>query len=72
MKKRIKGRLEFFAFRKRQKNKGKPDIAQLIANRGLNKLDKAINIGWEVENAPVVLKRTQQSRSESPKEAEAK
>ena len=61
----IKTRLEFLALAKSQKDEGKTDLAEFIANRGLKNLDEAISIGWEMENAPSTLERTRQSRLET-------
>ena len=61
----IKTRLEFLALAKSQKDEGKTDLAEFIANRGLKNLDEAISIGWKMENAPSNLERTRQSRLET-------
>ena len=47
-----------------QKNEGKCDLAQFIANRGSKAVDEALSVGWEFENAEANLQRSQLSRVE--------
>ncbi|XP_068712836.1 uncharacterized protein [Montipora foliosa] len=47
-----------------QKNEGKCDLAQFIANRGSKAVDEALSVGWEFENAEANRERSQLSRAE--------
>ena len=58
----IKSSLELLALASRQMKEGKEDLAQFIANRGSKVLDKAIQVGWEMEEAEEKLKRKQMTR----------
>ena len=45
----IKSRLELLALASGQMKEGKEDLAQFIANRGSKVVDKAIQVGWEMD-----------------------
>ena len=53
----IKMYVELLALAKRQKTKGKTDLAQFIANRGKKAAEEAIRTGWEMENSEETLRR---------------
>lgn len=65
----IKTRLELMAFAKRQKELGKTDLAQFIANRGPRCVEEALQVGWEMEEAEENLRRSKLTRTEIIQEA---
>ena len=62
--KRIKTRLELLVLANQQKQDGKEDLAQFIANRGSKVVEEAIRVGWELEEAEEKLKRSKLTRLE--------
>ena len=60
----IKTRLELVFLANEQKNEGKCELAQFIANRGSKSVDEALSVGWEFEEAGKNLQRTRLSRIE--------
>ena len=62
--KRIKNRLQLLVLANQQKQDGKEDLAQFIANRGSKVVEDAIRVGWELEEAEEKLKRSKLTRLE--------
>lgn len=60
----IKTRLELLALANKQKEVGKIELAQFIANRGSKAVAEAIRVGWEMKSAEEKLKRSRTSRIE--------
>lgn len=60
----IKTRLQLLSLANQQKKDGKTDLAEFIANRGYKAVEDAIKIGWEMEEAPGKLERSQKTRME--------
>ncbi len=60
----IKSRLELLVLANQQKNEGKTDLAEFIANRGSKAVDEALLVGWEMEEAEEKLERSKLSRTE--------
>lgn len=60
----IKSRLELLSLANQQKEDGKTDLAEFIANRGYKAVEEAIRIGWEMEEAPAKLERNNKTRME--------
>ena len=60
----IRTRTELLVLAKSQKNEGKTDLAEFIANRGYKAVDEALTIGWDIEEAPSNLQRSQRTRME--------
>jgi len=60
----IKTRLELLVHANQQKNEGKTDLAEFIANRGSKAVDEALAVGWEMEEAEKKLERSKLSRTD--------
>ncbi|XP_068696550.1 uncharacterized protein [Montipora foliosa] len=60
----IRTRTELLVLAKSQKNEGKTDLAEFIGNRGYKAGDEALTIGWDIEEAPSNLQRSQRTRME--------
>ena len=56
-------RTKLLVLAKSQKNEGKTDLAEFIANRGYKVVDEALTIGWDIE-ALSNLQRSQRTRME--------
>jgi hypothetical protein len=55
--KKIRTRIELLALTNEQKREGKSDLAQFIANQGSKAVEKALTVGWELEEAEKKLER---------------
>ena len=60
----IKTRVELLALAHTQKQSGKTDLAEFIANRGSRAVEEALKVGWELEEAPRDLERASKTRME--------
>ena len=60
----IKTRLELLAFANQQKQEGRTDLAEFIANRGGKAVEEALSVGWEMEKAEGELARSKMTRIE--------
>ena len=60
----IKSRLELLSLANQQEKEGKTDLAEFIANRGYKGVEEALQVGWEMEEAPAKLERNQKTRME--------
>ena len=56
--------MELLVLANQQKQDGKEDLAQFIANRGSKVVEEAIRVGWELEKAEEKLKRSKLTRLE--------
>ena len=55
----IKTRVELLTLACQQEKEGKEDLVEFTANRGSKVVDKAIHVGWEIEEAKSKLSRQQ-------------
>ena len=60
----IKTRLELLALANAQKKSGKTDLAEFVATRGYKAVEDALEVGWEMEEAPRELERGSKTRME--------
>ena len=60
----IKSRLELLSLANQQEKEGKTDLAEFTANRGYKGVEEALQVGWEMEEAPAKLERNQKTRME--------
>ena len=52
----IKTRLELLAFANQQKQEGRTDLAEFIANRGGKAVEEALSVGWEMDSVKHVYR----------------